>query len=157
MKRKRMLLIISVAIAFAVVALVVFQLSGPSRYIKKQRSVFSDYTPTGCEEKKNSKYLARYDLSLTEWQTLKEKLKSYTVISTDGSYFSNDGACMMPHSESRFFTEEEISEMTDFYYDREHFGLPGLKNWAETAIIVCPKEEGISLYLGIYIYGINTK
>jgi len=152
MKRKTLAILV-VLILFILIPIMFSKLSS-SMYKSQQIDLFNSTLPCDTRLSTKSTYIARYEMSHSDWKELENKLVNFSLTSTSGTY---PGECMLPQFEDDLFTADEISNMTNVYYLSEHKGLPLFKHWIETLIIICPNDTNVSVYFATMDHSSRTK
>lgn len=148
---KKIKLIIILTVSFLIVALVIlfFVMKPyfneiPEKHMQEIKQLFSDFEPVKLIEKENAPgYVARYDLTVDEWNELRQRLKSFKTESAE--YVS--GITMMIDS---IFTKEEMESIVGGYVD--WYRLPSIMTNAYCKTIICEARTAKGISISVYSF-----
>ena len=114
MRKKRLFISIAIIGVFIFLAVIILSLIIPSVYLKKQKRLFEGYELSREIDQFDSIYYARYEMTMSEWATFQNELLHFRLISVSGGAAVDN--CTWASFVDSIFTEEEIINITDVYY-----------------------------------------
>lgn len=155
MKKIKLIIILTVSILIVALVILFFVMKPnfnalPEKHFQEIKQLFSDFEPVRLVELENKlEYVARYDLTVDEWNSIKSRIRRFSAESSK----SVRGETMMI---DELFTQEEIDSILGGYLELYSFPSFITKYYCRTMIGEIHTDKGVSISVCSFVGAYKT-